>query len=273
MIGYERDYDIVKVLLTKGFYTFKVEPVSEAGMLKPRLEVLYCQADIKILSERYEEEFPDIWIPDKNSISAKKNKNVFHKVLIENDEEKNVYKVGTNYQTGGPDLTSTFSNGLSLSVENLTLVYLKILGNWGDPVDATTKKPTDEYAGHSNYGSIGKYKLIMSRPSAIIESSYSLPYGRFEEFTYCGSSDTVWLLVQDSSDSSQGDPSKENMWVLELDTIENGETKKKKFIVFGKSLNIDAEEKPGKFYLNVPINGECKKQEFIVGMPRPEEEE
>ena len=89
MIGYEKDYDIIKILLPKGTYTFEVEPYNvdheNVSMLKPRLEILYCQAEPKSPSFVSEDLLPDIWIPEEGAIAAKKNKNIFHKVVIEND--------------------------------------------------------------------------------------------------------------------------------------------------------------------------------------------
>jgi hypothetical protein len=164
----------------------------------------------------------------------------------------------------------------NFSLPYLTLVYLRIRGEYGLQVEAQTLKPIQEYFGHSNFGSMGKYKLTIPSPSSIVETVSPLPYGHFEEFSICKDNQTVekWLLVQDENDNSTGGALNSNtVRSLELDIIENGQSKKKKFIVFGEPKELDHEEEEGKFYLTVPIDGECKKQEFILGMPRPEEEE
>lgn len=281
MIGYEKDYDILKILVPRGLTTITVEAYGDGkedrSMLDPRIEILYCQSQLEKLALSSEQEYPEIWTSNMASIPSLKSKNIFHKVLIENDghnyQPKNIHSV-----SDGVFNTSTrfFSSSLTVNTDYLTLVYVKVLGNWSGTVNPVTKKPLIPDEGYSNYGSVGKYKLKLSKTSLVGESSYNIPYGRFEEFSICkdgGQAIKKWLLVQDKYDNSQGDPSKNNMWVLELDTIENGQTKKKKFIVYGKPLEPGAQEVDGKFYLNVPINGVCKKQEFILGMPRPEEEE
>jgi hypothetical protein len=277
MIGYEKDYDIIEVLVSKGFSQFTVQADTtdngNKSQLDTRIEVLYCQAHVGRPQGKPDSYYPDIWIPNKNDIPGLKNKNIFHRVEMENDgntsKPKNIHSIGSK--------SDVYSSTVSVNTNYLTMVYLKIMGNWSGTVNPVTKKPLEEDKGYSNYGSFGKYKLSIfggGNPIIIKEESYSLPYGRFEEFSYCknGQYSTEWLLVQHLGDSSQGDPSKENMWVLELDTVNNGQIQKKKFIVFGEPIDINAEEKPGKFYLPVIIDGKCKKQEFIVGMPRPEEE-
>ena len=279
MIGYEKDYDIIKVLVPRGFSQFTVQAhvtnSEDRSQLDPRIEVLYCQAHVGFPQGKPESYYPDIWMPNKDDIPNLKNKNVFHKVEMENDgntsEPKNIHSVGSN---SGP--AAIPSSTVGVNTDYLTMVYLKIMGNWSGTVNPVTKKPLVEDTGYSNYGSFGKYKLSIfgvGNPARIKEESYSLPHGRFEEFSYCknGQYNKVWLLVQQLGDSSQGDPSKNNMWVLEMDIIENGITKKKKFIVYGQPLAVNAPEVNGKFYLTVLIDGECKKQEFIQGMPKPEE--
>ena len=282
MIGYEKDYDIIKILLPKGTYTFEVEPynvgLENVSMLKPRLEILYCQAEPKPPSFVSEDLLPDIWIPEEDTIEEKKDKNILHKVVIENvienDKEKNVHSTGTTSSktsTANPsNYILTYSSSLNLTLSQLTLVYVKILGNWEEPVDTGSKKPTEPDKGHSHYGSIGKYKFKLSKSSLIADGTgsggsapYSIPYGHFEKFETCNGE--VWLLVSDGV--TMGDPTKNNMWVLELDTVEGGKkTKKKKFIVYGQPLPLNDRGVDGSFYLPVEINGECKKQEFIVGM-------
>ena len=275
MIGYEKDYDIIKILLPKGTYTFEVEPynvgLENVSMLKPRLEILYCQAEPnKPPSFVSEDLLPDIWIPEEGTIAAKKNKNIFHKVVIENvienDKEKNVHRTGTTSSKTSTANSSnyilTYSSSLNLTLPQLTLVYVKILGNWEEPVDTGSKKPTEPDKGHSHYGSIGKYKFKLSKSSLIQDGNYSIPYGHFEKFETCNGE--VWLLVSDGV--TMGDPTKNNMWVLQLPSVVNGQIVTRGFIVYGQPLPLNDRGVDGSFYLPVQINGECKKQEFIVGM-------
>jgi len=276
MIGYEKDYDIIKILLPKGTYTFEVEPYNvgseNVSMLKPRLEILYCQAELKPPSFVSEDLLPDIWIPEEGTIAAKQNKNIFHKVVIENNKEKNVHSIGTTSSktsTANPsNYILTYSSSLDLTLSQLTLVYVKILGNWEDPVDPGSKKPTRTDIGHSHYGSIGKYKFKLSKTSLIQDGNYSIPYGHFEKFETCYGE--VWLLVSDGV--TMGDPTKNNMWVLKLPCVVNAQIVTRSFIVYGQPLPLDTRNVDGKFYLEVEINGECKKQEFIVGMHYTEED-
>jgi hypothetical protein len=291
MIGYEKDYDIIKILLPKGTYTFEVEPYNvgdeNVSMLKPRLEILYCQVEPKpghptsdqlfdaignlgnAPSFVSEDLLPDIWIPEEDTIEEKKDKNIFHKVVIENDEEKNVHSTGTTSSKTSTANSSnyilTYSSSLDLTLSQLTLVYVKILGNWEDPVDPGSKKPTEPDKGHSHYGSIGKYKFKLSKTSLIVDGisgNYSIPYGHFEKFETCYGE--VWLLVSDGV--TMGDPTKNDMWVLQLPCVVNAQIVTRSFIVYGQPLPLDTRNVDGKFYLQVEINGECKKQEFIVGM-------
>lgn len=300
MIGYEKDYDIIKILLPKGTYTFEVEPYNvgdeNVSMLKPRLEILYCQVEPKpghptsdqlfdaignlgnAPSFVSEDLLPDIWIPEEDTIEEKKDKNIFHKVVIENDEEKNVHSTGTTSSKTSTANSSnyilTYSSSLNLTLSELTLVYVKILGNWEEPVDTGSKKPTEPDKGHSHYGSIGKYKFKLSKRSLIADGTgsggsapYSIPYGHFEEFQICGRK--VCLLVSDGV--TMGDPTKNNMWVIELPYIKNDRIVNQKFIVYGQPVPFDTRS-DDKFYLPVLIDGEWKKQEFIVGMHDTEED-
>ncbi len=272
MLGYDRDYDIIKVLLPFGSALITVEPYLEGkevvNMVDPRLEILYCNADLEFdRSTKSYFDFNEPWKP--NLPSNWTDKNIFHGVQIENDEDKHVYQVGTSYVgTSGP------KSSLTTYTSYTTLVYIKVSQNWNGNVDDITKKPLTADQGYSPYGSLGKYKLKFSKPQKIATPSYSLPIGRFEKFKVCreGYFEETWLLVQDENDNSPGDPSKEGMHVIELPIFKNGTKENKKFIVYGKPLSPSDEKKNGRYYLTISKDGElCKRQEFIVGIGKDEE--
>jgi hypothetical protein len=266
MIGFDKNYDIIKVLAPRGYKKFTVEPYLEGkesvSMLKPGIEILYCNCDLEIESSRPVSDYTKPWEP--NLPSNWSNKNIFHPLKIENDE-KHVSRSGAEVIINNRPAAE-----LEINLSYTTLLYIKIFGNSEGNMSQDTKKPLNADTGYSSFGSVGKYKLKMSGPSVIDTDNVSnLPIGRFEKFKVCrnGSFEEQWLLVQNEDDSSTGDSSKEGMHVVELPIIKNGTKENKKFIVFRKPLGPSEEEKDGRYYLTINNDGEfCQRQEFILGI-------
>lgn len=281
LIGHGQDYDIIKVLLRQGDYYFELEPYFKPNdlfsMFVPKLELLYCQANAlrnKIISDS---DYPGVSIPGISDYEIENNlksKNILHTAQILNkprDEKGIVHELFTDVST--PIERSrgarAYRSRLSFSVPHTSLILLKVRGGWGgSKSDPITKKPLVEDSGYSNFGSIGEYRLKLSKDSLIEDGNYPIPYGHFEKFETCNGE--VWLLVSDGL--TMGDPTKNNMWVLELPCVINGESTSRRFIVYGQPLPLNDRGVDGRFYLPVEIDGECKKQEFIVGMNYVEED-
>jgi hypothetical protein len=267
MIGFDKNYDIIKVLVPRGFKKFTVEPYLEGGelvsMLNPKIEILSCNCDLEFdKSSRPVDDYTKPWKP--NLPSNWSAKNIFHPVKIENKEEY-ISRSGTD-----KIVNNLPASELEINTSYTTLLYLKISGNSKGSINSKNKKPLEANKGYSSFGSVGKYILKMSGPSIIDTKNVSnLPIGRFEKFKVCkdGNIREEWLLVQNEDDNSLGDSSKEGMHVVELPIIKNGTKENKKFIVFRKPLSPSEEEKDGRYYLTINNEGEfCQRQEFILGI-------
>lgn len=259
MIGYPYDYDICKILLKAGTYEFAIYPDSinetptpNLAMLSPRLELLLCNSELDKQKENIN--MDDSGFSDLNFNNAPYASLKTAKIGITNEVKYTFLSTPSN------------TNNMYFNLPYTTMVYLRVCGNYGVPVDKD-EKPSAAYFGYSRYGSVGKYILLMDGDKPLLKSSNTIPNGHAEQFTVCikGQSETVFLFVQDEKDPvGNGDPLGLN--VKEFNVIDNGEIKSKKFLVYGQPINKDAKEEPDKYYLIVSVNGVCMKQEFIVGM-------
>jgi hypothetical protein len=186
----------------------------------------------------------------------------FQKILVGNDDIDLDLDLDYAAEDGNMDAADTPE--MTITVPYTTLVYLKIRGDNGSPVDSFDN-PMQVDKSWSRYGALGQYKLEING-GQVLDPGSDIPGGHCEEFTYClnGNTQKISLFVQDDKDSGNGDPNK--LHVLENTAIINGESVEKKFLVYGQPIPINAPEEPGKFYLTVLIDGECKKQEFVVGL-------
>ena len=261
MIGHPYDYDILKIILEAGQYSFSIDssiPANKVGVtLDPNMTNLYCECELN-------KEKSNIDISNSDAFQGEWPTNaVFKKIGFDRDE--------THIRFDGRIDSSKFKTSkFDLNLDKTTLVYIKICGDWQDPVDET-KLANEVGKGYGQYGSMGRYYLKFEGKDPLGSKDDPIPNTHCEIFQYCNTK--VALLVQDSKDESiEGDP--EGIHTKELNCILNGNTIQRKFLVYGEPKPQDytppANEK--KFYITIldPDSNECKKQEFIVGQILPE---
>jgi len=266
MIGFQYDFDVFKILLPEGTYNFSIDPLayglgnansSSPSMFDPDILLLNCHCQ-----------------RSKEEANPSCNQNDLPSFYPDNIAQNKMQCVAFNPDIGGnytPIQQFSPDNGFSMKIATASLskrsiVYLMIRGD-------KNLTPSD---GWSRYGSVGKYNLRITRnskngfsddPSTFLSNNI-LPKARCEEYNVCNNNtfNQVLLYVQDEIGSS-GNQNEEHF--LEIDTIKNGEIEKKKFLVYGQPIdsktNTDTPEYSDRFFLTIPINGECKKQEFVVG--------
>jgi hypothetical protein len=259
LLGYPYDYDVVKILFKKGSYKVKASPYNSMNrMTDCEITHLKCKCEKDKVKNNVDmsSDFGDTYESPGQNLS-------FQKILVGNDEaEKDLI---FDYAAKGGNMESASTPDLPIDTSYTTLVYLKIRGDNGLPVD-DDDNPTAVDKSWSRYGALGQYQLQIDT-GGVLDPGSDIPGGHCEEFIYCSNGVTkkINLFVQDEKDSGSGDPNK--LHVLENSAVINGEVVEKKFLVYGQPIAINAPEEPGKFYLPVLINGECKKQEFVVGLP------
>lgn len=254
MIGFPGDFEILKMVLPKGDYSFTIDSITKSNqgsMLDPEIQILNCNC------QRSKEKHPVGC--NSSNLPTIYPENVSNKVQCISFTNC----LSDSYTTSKK--TPSNSDGFSIVTASLQLnytsiVYLLIKGGQETPMDE----------GWSNYSSIGKYFLEIKKDGSNSPDSFLgseiLPKCRCEEFDFCknNSTEKVLLYVQDQGDEI-GTTNKTEAHIEEFSSVIDGEAKTKKFLVYGEPIPVDAQEDPNKFYLNVVIDGQCKKQEFVVG--------
>ena len=252
LIGFPYDFDVIKMLLPPGDYTFTINPFFDENastMLDPKLEILNCHCQESK--------------PDNNPVCDQNSLPSFYPSDIDEDKMQCIC-FNDNLESLKSSTTNDgfFTVSVTESLSNRQIVYLKIRGD-------KNRTPSD---GWSRYGSLGEYYLKITRnfqkifsedPSTFLSSNI-LPKCRCEEFNVCfgGSAFKTSLYVEDEAGGPVGNANEEHF--IELDVIENGESGTKKFLVYGQPVNRNAQEEFGKLYLPIFVDGACKKQEFIT---------
>ena len=251
LIGFPYDFDIIKMVLPPGTYTFTINPFFEenqATMLDPKLEILNCHCQESKEDNNpacNQNDLPSFYPSDINQNKMQCicfNDNIEYGQSISSPENDGFYTVS---------VTST--------LKNRGIIYLRIKGD-------KNRTPSD---GWSRYGSLGEYYLKIKRshegafsndPSTFLSNNI-LPKVRCEDFNTCAGQ--ILLYTEDETGGPIGNPNEEHF--IELNIVKNGQKEIKKFLVYGQPLSMDTLDRNGKFYLPVIIDGECKKQEFITG--------
>jgi hypothetical protein len=263
MIGHPYDYDILKIILQAGEYSFVIDNGSPSSnkvgiMLDPNMTNLYCECELNKEKENIDisniNAFQDEW-PENG---------IFRKIGFDSNKKHIRFD-------GRLDNFKYKTLKFDLNLDKTTLVYIKICGDWKEPVDQINIA-TEVGKGYGQYGSMGRYYLKFEGQEPL--GSKTVPFGNAhcEIFDYCSENSQnkkIALLVQDSKDAQVQSP-EIGLHTKEFPVNINGQLQNKKFLVYGEPLDINAPEPPGKFFLIVPINGVCKKQEFIVGQALPE---
>lgn len=267
MIGHPYDYDILKIVLEAGEYSFSIDSsiaANKVGVtLDPNMTNLYCECELN-------KEKSNIDISNSDAFQGEWPTNaVFKKIGFDRDE--------THIRFDGRlDGFKFKTSKFDLNLDKTTLVYIKVCGDWKDPVDGA-KLATEVGKGYGQYGSMGRYYLKFEGKAPLGSKNDPIPNAHCEIFEYCtpnsNSNSKIALLVQDSKDESiQG--SLQGIHVKELDIIIDGGKEKRKFLVYGepKPSNYVPPATEKKFYITIPDpqTNECKRQEFIVGQIFPD---
>ncbi len=271
LIGYPYDYDILKILLPAGDYSFEINSILfddenlAFSMLYPKLDLLYCNVELDKQKENItmDEQFGNL-----SYVGAKYDTLDTAKIGIKN-ETKYIKEAST------PQNSLYRSSTSNITLDYTTMVYLRACGNYRDPVDGN-ESPSRAYLGWSRYGSIGRYEVRIDGGSVLLESysntGWEIPNGHAEKFDICDKK--IFLFMQDEKDPEiSANPFE--LHILEHKFIVNGNVEEEKFLVYGKPIDIKAPEDPKKFYLSIidKEDNQGKKQEFIVGQGLEEEDE
>ena len=265
MIGFPYDFDILKFILPKGSYQFKIDNIPSrnlGSMLDPQIDIINCQ------SHRPKKEGSQIGrgvACDQNMLPGLYPEGIncqcisYDPCFSENEEE---YTLSQNF--GEEDGFKAVTASVKLS--NRSIVYVRIRGG---------KEQTPD-TGWSRYGSVGKYKLEIKKNGQNLQSS-DLPYNpipecRCQQFRICddyvgfNNEGTPILYVQDEEEPI-GTQNQAEAHIKEMVIILEGKKTKQKFLVYGPPLPPGASE-DGKFCLTIldPLTNECHRQEFVTGL-------
>ncbi len=256
MIGFPYDFDLLKFILPKGSYEFKIDntPAENLGStLDPQIDIIncHCNKSKKDWDVACDQNMLPGLYPENINIQCIAYDPCFSK---DNPSE---YTVSKNF--GEEDSFSAVRATVSLS--NRSIVYVRIRGG---------KEQTPD-TGWSRYGSVGKYKLIVSKNGGTFQTtdlpSDPIPECHCKEFKVCdikGNKGERVLYIQDENENSSTQNQAE-AHIKEYDIILEGKRQKQKFLVYGEPLPLDAPE-DGKFCIIVvdPITNKCVKQEFVT---------
>jgi hypothetical protein len=255
MIGFPYDFDILKVLLPKGQYSFEIDntqAVKDGSMLDVSMNILNCHAH-----------------QSKEKNNPRCNQDNLPTIYPENADTQCI-----SYNACLPDEYKQFQNEdiddhfmpvtLNVNLYETSIIYLMIKGDFEETPDT----------GWSEYGSVGKYELKIKKdgqnnPESFLPSD-PIPECHCEEFEVCdrnGKRNAI-LYVQDDSESG-GTNNQSEAHIKEYEIISDGKRKKQKFLVYGPSLAPDAPDpkEDDKFYIFIidPDTNKCVKQEFVTG--------
>lgn len=255
MLGYPFDFDLYAIVVKPGVFYASV--TSNSNLPTPcSLEIISCecQLDLKkygIIKNIYDFETP--WVADPSVYDAYSRDMIF----MDNAKKFVVTEGSQEYP----------NSSILESINDTTLIFLKVAGGWKEPVNGD-RQPTTDDMGISQYGALGKYKLQISAPSSIPSFGF-IPFSKCEKFIICNNRRNIVLWTTERMGFGG---SNTGLHVLKQPTLINGEIEEKKFLVYGEPININdplprlpsGRPAPG-FYLKVIIDGQCKKQEFVVG--------
>jgi hypothetical protein len=251
MIGFPYDFDLLKFVLPRGTYNFTVDSDSvnnPGSVLDIQVDYINCHC------EKSEEKMP---------------------VKCDQDKLPGIYPSNITYQCRpyDPCLSSSYLRSrefgmddgfknvtASITIEYTSIIYLRIRGG-------KDKTPND---GWSRYGSVGKYRLDITKDGAVPNfGTEDLPVCNCEEYTYCdGGSDKTVILYTQEENEDKGTQNQAGAHIKEYTILNNGESKTGKFLVYGAPLNISTDcAKEGKFCIDVYDSqlNRCVRQEFVVG--------
>ena len=255
MLGYPFDFDIYAVLVEPGRLFIQATPENpETTSCSIEILTCDCQLDLKKygiiknlndFGDAYPSFTPshDFIYLENNSITA----------------ENYIYEEGAqNYSENKYPTSSSFTKDF----EQTTLIFIKVAGGYLN-VDPITKQPNKVRRGISQYGALGKYKLYINRLSKIPDGlkasckQYHTCNGKYSFFTTKNFS----ILNEDPN----------GLRILKQKVVINKKIEEENFLVYGQPIDINAPDptlpdgSPKGLYLPVIIDGECKKQEFVVG--------
>ena len=273
MLGYPFDFDLYAILVRPGEFTAEAVPeYPEATSCSLEILACNCLFDLKkfgILETFFEDEFGGAYI--NGSTLHQKDSSLdpldFQCVYVEhNSREESKYIYQRNTQEFEPD-EGPFTGFSSINMYETSLIILKVSGGYKN-VDKNTKQPNVPDKGISQYGALGKYTLKLSKPSENTSQIAGKPDGNFplsigscETYQVC--SQTQYSLFPDYTVLN---PDTKGLHTLDLEVLINGKVQTKSFLVYGEPKNRRDRLPENGVFLDVIIDGECKKQEFVVGL-------
>lgn len=278
MLGYPFDFDLYAILVRPGEFTAKAVPeYPEATSCSLEILACDCLLDFKkyrILENWIEQDFGGIYreraIKDDNWTPLVNGGTLSLAYVEHNSREESKYIYQRNMQEFGL-FESPYTGFSSITMHETSLIILKVSGGYKN-VDRNTKQPNVINKGISQYGALGKYTLKLSKPSesnsGIIGRQDSargtLSIGSCETYTSCSQSFSLF------SDYDVLLPDPKGIHTLDLEVITNGRVQTKSFLVYGEPKNRRDRLPEHGVFLDVIIDGECKKQEFVVGLRNPD---
>jgi hypothetical protein len=261
MIGFPGDFEIIKMLLTAGTYNFTIDPVwhNPESMLDVSMAIMNCHCHKP--KEKYPVNCNEEDLPTRYPTNAPLEN--FQCISFDNCLDKYKYD---SYIAVTPINNQFGGNTITLTLPYTQIVYLLIAGDKQTPIPD----------GWSVYSSVGKYYLEIvkdgnNNPDVFLQqpSTAPLPVCNCEEFAYCenGSNQTVILFTQEDAED-KGTQNQVGAHIKEYTMISDGESKTKKFLVYGPPIeDLDTDCPDGKFCLTVYDSQlqKCVKQEFVVG--------
>jgi hypothetical protein len=259
MIGFPGDFEIIKMLLPHGKYDFTIDPVwhNPESMLDVNMSILNCHC------QRPKEKYPVNC--NKNDLPTRYPVDTplenFQCISFDDCLNTSQYD---SYIAQTPKNNKVTGITITLTLPYTQIIYLMVAGDKQAPFED----------GWSVYSSVGKYYLEIvkdgnNNPESFLQTSDTapLPVCNCEEISVCkdGKIETVLLFTQEEGEQ-QGTQNLIGPHIQEYSIVLNGESKTKKFLVYGPPMKIDEDCPKGKFCLDVVDNEtqQCVKQEFVV---------
>ena len=270
MIGYSYDFDVLKILLKGGSYTFRlITPLQSPSY--PAIKILESFNEIDETTPNDHEKcsvYPAIANSEAVTYKEEATSSVVGYDVV------NILDLTSFEDIDPKDNGSYRSQVVSDTFTSTVLIYLKIFGN-------KKPDPLNWDFGFGEYGSIGKYFLEIldaedyssdtDSGKEYILNTGVVPSCVPKNFMICRGNYVEKFFIEKTLSSNGGteDPNGAHflevpVWIPDGDGS-TGHIVNQKFLVYGPTIPTPSVEEANKFYLQVVDAGVIKKQEFILG--------